>query len=67
MADEWPCIPLHVDFDENAASGVIEPGMVLCIESLIAEENTESVKLETQVLVTETGFERLDSFPWEEI
>jgi Xaa-Pro aminopeptidase len=67
MADEWPCIPLHVDFDENAASGVIAPGMVLCIESLIAEENTESVKLETQVLVTETGFERLDSFPWEEI
>jgi len=67
MADEWPCIPLHVDFDENAASGVIEPGMVLCIESLIAEENTESVKLETQVLVTETGFERLDSFPWEEL
>lgn len=65
MADEWPVIPLHVDFDETAMSGVIEPGMVICVESLMAEYGTESVKLETQVLVTETGTERLDSFPWE--
>jgi len=66
MADEWPVIPLHVDFDDTAMSGVIKPGMVICVESLIAEERTESVKLETQVLVTETGTERLDSFPWED-
>ncbi len=65
MADEWPVIPLHVDFDETAMSGVIEPGMVLCVESLMGEKGSESVKLETQVLVTETGTERLDSFPWE--
>ena len=64
MADEWPVIPLHVDFDDTATSGRIEPGMVLCVESLVAEPGTESVKLETQVLITETGFERLDSFPW---
>jgi len=38
---------------------------VICVESLIAEEGSESVKLETQVLITETGTERLDSFPWE--
>ncbi|NOD47661.1 MULTISPECIES: Xaa-Pro peptidase family protein [unclassified Ruegeria] len=67
MADEWPVIPLHVDFDETAMSGVIEPGMVVCVESLVGEEGSESVKLETQVLVTETGIERLDSFPWESI
>lgn len=66
MADEWPVIPLHVDFDgERAMSGTIEPGMVLCVESLIGEVGSESVKLETQVLVTDTGYERLDSFPWE--
>lgn len=65
MADEWPVIPLHVDFDDSATSGQIEPGMVLCVESLVAEKGTESVKLETQVLITETGYERLDSFPWE--
>ena len=66
MADEWPVIPLHVDFDETAMSGSIEPGMVICVESLVAEKGSESVKLETQVLVTDTGSERLDSFPWEE-
>lgn len=67
MADEWPVIPLHVDFDDTATSGQIEPGMVLCVESLVAEQGSESVKLETQVLITETGYERLDSFPWESI
>lgn len=67
MADEWPVISLHVDFDHTAMSGVIETGMVLCIESLIGEAGSESVKLETQVLVTDTGHERLDSFPWETV
>ena len=67
MADEWPVIPLHVDWDNRAMSGALEPGMVICIESLIGEAGTESIKLETQVLVTETGHERLDSFPWEAI
>ncbi len=65
MADEWPVIPLHVDFDTMAMSGEIKPGMVLCVESLMAEKGTESVKLETQVLITDTGYKRLDSFPWE--
>lgn len=67
MADEWPVIPLHVDFDNRAMSGQFEPGMVICIESLIGEAGSESIKLETQVLVTETGHERLDTFPWEEV
>jgi len=67
MADEWPVIPLHVDFGDTATSGWIEPGMVLCVESLVAEQGAESVKLETQVLITETGCERLDSFPWEAV
>ncbi|MGB5838318.1 MAG: Xaa-Pro peptidase family protein [Albidovulum sp.] len=63
MADEWPVVPLHVDWGAGAMSGRFEPGMVICVESLIAEEGSESVKLETQVLVTEDGGERLDSFP----
>ena len=68
MADEYPVVPLHVDFDgTTAASGELEPGMVVCVESLIAEVGSESIKLETQVLVTETGHERLDSFPWEDV
>ncbi|MGI3170659.1 M24 family metallopeptidase [Pseudooceanicola sp. C21-150M6] len=64
MADEWPVIPLHPDFGPGAMDGVLEPGMVICIESLMAEEGSESIKLETQVLITESGYERLDSFPF---
>ena len=64
MADEWPVVLLHPDFEHNHG-GAFEAGQVICVESLIAEEGSESVKLETQVLITETGTERLDSFPWE--
>ncbi|QGX97707.1 aminopeptidase P family protein [Roseovarius faecimaris] len=64
MADEWPVVLLHPDF-EHSHGGQIEAGMVLCVESLIAEEGSESIKLETQVLITDEGCERLDSFPWE--
>jgi Xaa-Pro aminopeptidase len=67
MADEWPVVPLHVDWTDRAMTGRFEPGMVLCVESLIAEKGSESIKLETQVLITETGAERLDSFPWEDV
>lgn len=66
MADEWPSVPTHVDF-ARAYSGRLAPGMVVCVESLIGEENGPfCVKLETQVLVTEQGPVRLDTFPFEE-
>ena len=64
MADEWPVVLLHPDFGASHG-GCFETGQVICVESLIAEEGSESVKLETQVLITETGASRLDSFPWE--
>ena len=64
MADEWPVVLLHPDF-EYGHGGQFEKDMVVCVESLIAEEGSESIKLETQVLITDTGAERLDSFPWE--
>jgi Xaa-Pro aminopeptidase len=66
MADEWPAVLLHPDFGPEHMEGRFEPGMVICVESLIAEKGSESVKLETQVLVTEQGPVRLDSFPWED-
>ena len=66
MADEWPVVLLHPDF-EHSHGGQIEEGMVLCVESLIGEAGSESIKLETQVLITESGAERLDTFPWEEV
>ncbi len=66
MADEWPVVPLHCDWSDRVTAGRFEPGMVVCVESLIGEEGSECIKLETQVLITDTGTERLDSFPWEE-
>ncbi len=65
MADEWPVILLHPDFEANH-HGRFETGQVICVESLIAEAGSESIKLESQVLITETGAEQLESFPWEE-
>ena len=65
MADEWPVVPLHADWNELTMSGQFAPGMVICVESLMAEAGSESVKLETQVLITDSGAERLDSFPFE--
>ena len=65
LADEWPVVPLHPDF-AHAYDGYFEENMTLCVESLIGEAGSESVKLETQVLVTANGAERLDKFPWED-
>ena len=66
LADEWPSVPLHPDF-ARAYDGHFEENMMVCVESLIGEEGgRECIKLETQVLITATGPERLDSFPWED-
>ena len=64
MIDEWPVVPLHPDF-EGAHSGHFEKNMTVCVESLIGEKGSESVKLETQVLITDQGAEPMESFPYE--
>jgi Xaa-Pro aminopeptidase len=67
MADEWLSFPTHVDF-ARAYTGRLEENVCVCIESLIGEDGgRECVKLETQVLITDKGGVRLDSFPWEEV
>ena len=67
MTGEYPYLYHHADFPEAGYDGVIEPGMTLCVESYIGEEGgSEGVKLEQQVLVTETGIEVLSRFPFEE-
>ena len=40
--------------------------MVVWVESLIGEKGNESVNIETQVVITENGAERLDSFLFEQ-
>ena len=44
--------------------GELEPGMTLCVEALISPEGGDfSIKLEDQVLITETGCETLTRYP----
>ncbi|MGD1878369.1 MAG: M24 family metallopeptidase [Kiloniellaceae bacterium] len=67
MTGEYPYLYHHADYAEAGYDGGIEPGMTLCVESYIGEENgSEGVKLEQQVVVTETGVDLLSNFPFEE-
>lgn len=67
MTGEYPYLYHRGDFPDAGYDGVIEPGMVICVESYIAEDGKgEGVKLEEQVLVTDTGIEVLTKFPFEE-
>ncbi len=53
--------------DRLSHMGLIEPNMVLSVESYIGTENGgEGVKLEEMVLITETSVERLSSYPFED-
>lgn len=67
MTGEYPYLYHRGDFPDSGYDGVIEPGMVICVESYIGEEGgREGVKLEEQVLITETGIEVLSKYPFEE-
>lgn len=67
MTGEYPYLYHHGDFPDAGYDGVIEPGMTICVESFIgAEDGGEGVKLEQQLLITETGWELLSEFPFEE-
>ncbi|MBV7380433.1 M24 family metallopeptidase [Maritimibacter dapengensis] len=66
MTGEYPYLYHRGDFPDAGYDGVIEPGMVICVESFIGGETGEGVKVEEQVLVTETGIEVMSRFPFEE-
>ena len=67
MSGEYPYLYHRADFPEAGYDGVIKPGMTLCVESFIGHnDGGEGVKLEQQILVTETGIELLSDFPFED-
>jgi Xaa-Pro aminopeptidase len=67
MTGEYPYLYHRGDFPDAGYDGEILPGMTLCVESYIgAEGGREGVKLEQQVLITDTGVELLSRFPFEE-
>ncbi len=66
LCDEYPAIPYPQDY-EPGDDGVLEEGMVICVEGLAAPAGgREAVKLEEQVLITADGHEQLSSYPLEE-
>ncbi len=66
LCDEFPSIYYPDGYIEGAFDYHLEPGMVLCVEAYVGKENgREGVKLENQVLVTESGFENLTTYPYD--
>lgn len=66
LADEYPTLPHAVDWTDDTPDGVLEPGMVLCVESYIGRlGGREGVKIEEQVLITENGNEQLSRYPYD--
>ncbi len=66
LCDEWPFVPYPDGWVEGAWDVALEPGMTLCVEALVSPEGGDfSIKLEDQVLITETGFETLTRYPFD--
>lgn len=64
LADEYPTLPHATDWTDDTPDGMLQPGMVLCVESYTGRlGGREGVKIEEQVLVTETGSEQLSRYP----
>ena len=62
LCNEYPLILNRDHFADAGYDGQIEPGMVLCVEALAAPPGgLEAVKLEEQILVTDSGIERLST------
>lgn len=67
LCDEYPSVFHPEDIGKHPFDEVLAPGMVLCVESYIGRlAGHEGVKLEEQVLITETGWEQLSKYPLDE-
>lgn len=67
MHGETPFIAHAMDYETYGRDGVLEPGMVVSVESYIGEKDgREGVKLEDEILITDSGTELISRFPYEE-
>ncbi len=66
LCDEYPSIPYPEDWDGSGYDGELVAGMTLCVESYVGRlGGHEGVKLEEQVLITDTGCEVLSAYPFD--
>ncbi|HEX9789425.1 MAG TPA: Xaa-Pro peptidase family protein [Kiloniellales bacterium] len=67
LCDEYPHAAYAEDIDASGYDVPLLAGMTVCVESYMGEVGGgEGVKLEQQVLITETGAELLSRFPFED-
>ena len=66
LCDEYPAIYYPEQLASSGYDGIVEAGMVFCVEAYVgAVGGINGVKLEEQVVVTETGFEQMSKYPFE--
>jgi len=66
LCDEWPLVAYPDQHVRGAFDYELEPGMALCVEVLVSPKGGNfSIKLEDQVIITETGFENLTKYPFD--
>ncbi len=64
ICDEYPSIYMRELWDRTGFDGVVEVGNVFAVEAFVGRrDGGEGIKLEQQIIVTESGPERLDSYP----
>ena len=67
MSGEYPNIPHKVKGRPYPLNGEVKPGMILCVESYIgAKTQGQGVKLEQQLLTTESGTICLSQYPFDD-
>ncbi len=67
MTGEYPYLYHWADYDNAGYDGEIVPNMTLCVESYIgAVGGSQGVKLEQQVLVTDSGIEVMSRYPFDD-
>ena len=67
LCDEAPMVYFPDAWDAYGYDGILEPGMVMCVESYVGHtQGGPGVKLENQVLITEEGAEVLSTYPFEQ-
>ena len=67
LCDEWPSIVYPDHWQDGAFEYEVQPGMVLCVEALVSPDGGNfSIKLEDQVLITETVYENVTKHPFDD-
>ena len=66
LCDEYPSIKYPEFLEKFGYDGTLEPGMTICVEAYVgAEGGSCGIKLEDQVVITETGCESISHYPFE--